>query len=222
MANIVIKDGAGNTKYLKAAGAGTDIDPHVPEQAVTVTGVATAANQATANSALADILAALASVAVTGPLTDAQLRANPILTTLGTLPDTAAGDLAAIAAALAGTLTVDGAVTIGSALPAGSANIGDVDVASVSLPAAIYNGKTTVTTAGTRVALASSQALVSGVTVKALAANTGTIYVGNSSVAAANGFALAKGESVFLEIANLATVYLDSSVNGEGATFVAS
>ncbi len=40
MANIVIKDGAGNTKYLKAAGAGTDIDPHVPEQVVTVTGCA--------------------------------------------------------------------------------------------------------------------------------------------------------------------------------------
>lgn len=222
MANLAVKNAGGTTVYLKASGAGTDIDPHVPEQAVTVTGVATAANQAAANSALADILAALASVAVTGPLTDAQLRANPILTTLGTLPDTAAGDLAAIAAALAGTLTVDGAVTIGSALPAGSANIGDVDVASVSLPAAIYNGKTTVTTAGTRVALASSQALVSGVTVKALAANTGTIYVGNSAVDSSNGFALAKGESVFIEIANLATVYLDSSVNGEGATFVAS
>lgn len=181
MANLAVKNAGGTTVYLKASGAGTDIDPHVPEQAVTVTGVATAANQATAN-----------------------------------------GALAAIQAAVEGTLTVDGAVTMSSALPAGSANIGDVDVASVSLPTAVYNGKTTVTTAGTRVALASSQALVSGVTVKALAANTGTIYVGNSSVAAANGFALAKGESVFIEIANLATVYLDSSVNGEGATFVAS
>lgn len=222
MSNIVIKDGAGNTKYLKAAGAGTDIDPHVPEQAVSVTGVATAANQAAANSALADILAALASVAVTGPLTDAQLRANPILTTLGTLPDTAAGDLAAIAAALAGTLTVDGAVTIGSALPAGSANIGDVDVASVSLPAAIYHGQKVVATAGTEVALATTQAILSGVTIKALHANTGYIYVGKNPVTNGTGFVLDAGEQIFVEVADLATVYIDSSVNGEGVSYIAS
>lgn len=35
MANIVIKDGAGSTKYLDAAGDGTDIDPHIPAQSIT-------------------------------------------------------------------------------------------------------------------------------------------------------------------------------------------
>lgn len=91
MANIVIKDGAGNTKYLKAAGAGTDIDPHVPEQAVSVTGVATAANQVSALTllqALADALGGTltvdaGTVTVTGPLTDAQLRATPVPVTVG-------------------------------------------------------------------------------------------------------------------------------------------
>lgn len=91
---------------------------------------------------------------------------------------------------------------------------------SVSLPATIYNGKKTVTTAGTRVTLASSQAILSGVTIKALAANTGTIYVGDGSVTSTTGYALAPGDSVFMEIANLATVNLDSSVNGEGVTYI--
>lgn len=86
-------------------------------------------------------------------------------------------------------------------------------------PTTIYNGKKTVTTAGTRVALASSQA-VKSVTIKALAANTGTIFVGDGSVASTTGFALAAGDTVSLDIANLATVNLDSSVNGEGVTYL--
>lgn len=85
------------------------------------------------------------------------------VTLAGNLPDTAAGDLAAIVAALGGTLTVDatgqgdvpvtldgesvavasiaagdnniGNVDIASALPAGTNNIGDVDV--LSLPGAV-------------------------------------------------------------------------------------
>ena len=59
-------------------------------------------------------------------------------------------------------------------------------------------------------------------TIKALAANSGTIYVGNSSVSSTNGYQLAAGESVFLEVANLNTVNIDSSVNGEGVTYIAT
>lgn len=89
-------------------------------------------------------------------------------------------------------------------------------------PTAIYHGRKTVTTAGTEVALASSQAILLGVTVKALAANTGVIYVGANPVTSSTGFELAAGESVFIGVANLATVYIDASVNGEGVTWVAS
>lgn len=90
----------------------------------------------------------------------------------------------------------------------------------VAALAAVYTGKTTVTTAGTRVVLASTQAITS-VTVKALAANTGTIYVGNVGVSSANGFQLAAKESVSLDITDLATLYIDSSVSGEGVTYAA-
>lgn len=89
----------------------------------------------------------------------------------------------------------------------------------VSSPTTVYNGKKTVTTAGTRVALATTQT-VKSVTIKALNANTGTIYVGNSTVASTNGLELLAGDTVNMDIADLATVYIDSSVNGEGVTYI--
>lgn len=88
-----------------------------------------------------------------------------------------------------------------------------------SVPTTIYNGKKTVTTAGTRVVLAASQA-VKSVTIKALSTNTGFIYVGDTSVASTNGLQLEAGETISLDIANLNTVNLDSSVNGEGCTYI--
>lgn len=88
-------------------------------------------------------------------------------------------------------------------------------------PTTIFNGKKTVTTAGTRVTLAASTA-VKSVTIKAVFSNTGTIYVGSSTVTAANGYALASGESVSVEIADLNTVNIDSSINGEGVTYLAT
>ena len=99
---------------------------------------------------------------------------------------------------------------------------GNFKVGQITLPSTIYNGQKTVTTAGTRVALATTQAITSGVKIKALSANTGSIFVGNSSVSSSNGFVLKASEEVFLEIANLATVYLDSSVNGEGVSYIAT
>lgn len=87
-------------------------------------------------------------------------------------------------------------------------------------PTTVFNGKTTVTTAGTRVALAGSTT-VKSVTIKALAANTGTMYVGNATVASTNGFALAAGDTISMDIADLATVNIDSSVNGESVTYLA-
>lgn len=88
-----------------------------------------------------------------------------------------------------------------------------------TVPTTIYNGKKTVTTAGTRVTLASSQA-VKSVTIKALSTNTGLIYVGDTSVASTNGFQLSAGETISMDIANLNTVNLDSAVNGEGVTYI--
>lgn len=94
--------------------------------------------------------------------------------------------------------------------------------AIVPLPPTPFTGQQTVTTGGTRVALAPSQLISQYVLIKALAANTGIIYVGNSTVTTTTGFALAAGESVPVVVNNLSAVYLDTSVNGSGVSFIAS
>jgi len=97
-----------------------------------------------------------------------------------------------------------------------------VDIVSVAVPETVYNGQNDVTTAGTREVLAGAQALKSGVTIKAKGDNTGDIYVGDSSVSSSNGFILDAGELVFIEVDNLSDVYIDSSVNGDGVSYIAS
>ena len=101
-------------------------------------------------------------------------------------------------------------------------DIGDVDVTSLPQGATVYNGQTYVSTAGTQVALASSQAITHSVTIMAQAGNSGNIYIGNSSGSSINGYILDAGDTLELKIANLATVYVDSSVNGEGVSYIAS
>lgn len=81
-----------------------------------------------------------------------------------------------------------------------------------------FNAKATVTTAGTRVQLASNTA--KSITIKAAIANTGTIYVGNSAVAAANGYELLSGDSVSLDISNSNLIYIDSSINTQSVTYI--
>ena len=85
------------------------------------------------------------------------------------------------------------------------------------------SGKKTVTTAGTAVPLGSQQ-VNAALMVKALAANTGLIYLGNDGagdVASTNGLELSAKESVVFElVSNLANIMLDSAVNGEGVTWL--
>jgi hypothetical protein len=85
---------------------------------------------------------------------------------------------------------------------------------------AIYDGNKNVTTAGTRVVLASSQALTKGVRVRAKDANTGLIYIGGATVSSSSD-RLAPGEPTWMDVNNLALVYIDAAVNGEGVTFSA-
>ena len=118
-------------------------------------------------------------------------------------------------------IVADGDIEVTS-IAAGNTNIGDVDVASVAIPSTFYHGQTTVAAAGTEVVLASSQALLSGVTVKAMAANTGYMYVGKNPVTSTTGFELAAEQQIFIEVDNLADVYVDASVSGEKVCYIAS
>lgn len=107
----------------------------------------------------------------------------------------------------------------GIILAAGTAVIGKVDHTTTG----VGHGVTTVTTAGTDVALAGSTA-AKWVTVQAQTDNTGWIAVGATGVdateATGSGVLLDAGESITLPVDNLADVFIDSTVNGEGVRYV--
>lgn len=90
---------------------------------------------------------------------------------------------------------------------------------------AFDDGRTVVTSAGTRVQLSSTSTPASEVTVIALTSNTSQVNVGDVGVVAATGatergIPLMAGDSVTLRRVDLSRVYIDSRVNGEGVTYV--
>lgn len=95
-------------------------------------------------------------------------------------------------------------------------------ISSIVQPSTIIHGVKAVTTAGTAVALTTSKNLKSGVTIKALVANTGVIYVGLNPVTSSTGFPLLAGDSIFIEIHNSSLIYIDASVSGEGVSYIGS
>ena len=104
-------------------------------------------------------------------------------------------------------------------------------MANYALATVVSASKATVT-AGTRVALVAASTIVYDVSIKALAANTGKIYVGSVAVTSSNGYELSAGESVTLGSMvqsndlgrppkiDLSGVYIDSSVSGEGVRII--
>jgi hypothetical protein len=88
------------------------------------------------------------------------------------------------------------------------------------IPTQVISGQVNVTTAGTAVALGTTNDIIS-VVIKAKSSNTGNIYVGGSNVSSSNGLILSAGDAVSLDINNLSSVYIDSDVNGEGVSYLA-
>ena len=95
-------------------------------------------------------------------------------------------------------------------------------VSVTSANTGIADGRKTVTTAGTRVTLASSTACKQ-VIITAETDNTGYVVVGGSTVVAAlatrSGTPLNPGDSIAIEISNLSNVYLDAVVSTDGVTY---
>jgi len=86
--------------------------------------------------------------------------------------------------------------------------------------ASLAHGQTTVGTS--EVALATTHSVPNGFSavVKALAANTGKVYVGLTGVLTSTGFELSAGESVELYVTDLATVYLISDTAAQGVSYI--
>lgn len=92
--------------------------------------------------------------------------------------------------------------------------------ASIAGHSTIGDGSKDVTTAGTRVALSATSVACKKVHIQAKNTNTGSIYVGGSTIAAGRGIELLTFASITLEVSDLSLIYIDSSVNGEGVTFL--
>jgi hypothetical protein len=111
--------------------------------------------------------------------------------------------------------TMPASVTI-----AGTVDIDDIAPVGVDHTAVAISGQTTVTTAGTAVALGSQALGGLAVKVKALAANTKKVYVGNDGnddVTSDNGFELSAGDEVlFASVSNLSDIYVDAETGGDG------
>tara|TARA_Y100000310_G_C20660306_1_gene804374 strand:+ start:1876 stop:2331 length:456 start_codon:yes stop_codon:yes gene_type:complete len=86
------------------------------------------------------------------------------------------------------------------------------------VPQQLNANQLTVTTAGSRVNFVSLASL--SITIKALAGNTGLIYVGGNTVDSSNGFELSAGDSISLAIDNHDEIWIDSSVSGEGISYM--
>ena len=82
-------------------------------------------------------------------------------------------------------------------------------------------GTTTVSTAGTEVQISNTTNKVRWIKVKALAANSGKVYLGVSDVSATNGYALSAGNELEVSFAELggtvifSTFYVDAATNGD-------
>jgi len=97
--------------------------------------------------------------------------------------------------------------------------------------AEIGSGKTTVTTAGTRVPLSATSIFVKQVTIHASNGNTGNIFVGDVTVSSSNGFQLKGTTDQSLVLGNselhgtddafdLNKIYIDSAANNESVTYI--
>ena len=87
------------------------------------------------------------------------------------------------------------------------------------------DGRKTVTTAGTAVALSDTSVPCRRITVQAERDNTGFIAVGfsssvNATAGSERGAILGAGEAVDVYTSNLDKVQINSTVNGDGVTFV--
>ena len=142
------------------------------------------------------------------PLTDTELRATPVPIS-GALTD---AQIRATALLVSGTFyPATQPVSIASPV-AITDNSGSLTMDSVLISVATaISGQITGTFAGTE-QQGANVPLTNGVYIKALAGNTGVVYVGNDgagTVSASSGFQLDKGDMILIQVSNLNQLWFD-------------
>lgn len=91
-------------------------------------------------------------------------------------------------------------------------------------PGTLVDGRKTVTAAGTAEAFSSTALLVDWIIIMAETNNTGVVTVGASTVVAAvatrRGIPLSAGDVITMQAVDLLYTYIDSTVNGDGVTYL--
>jgi hypothetical protein len=80
-------------------------------------------------------------------------------------------------------------------------------------------GQTTVGTSAVQLTTTSTPC-VKGVLVKALAANTAKVYIGNNSVTTSNGYELSAGQEVFIQVDDVNKLYAISTTTGQKVCWI--
>jgi len=93
-----------------------------------------------------------------------------------------------------------------------------VAIATPFIPTSVQGGQLNVVTAGTRVNLPSQAC--KAVSIAANPTNAGYIYLGDVTVDSTHGRTLSAGATIDLAINDLSRLYIDSSVNGEGISYL--
>ncbi len=98
------------------------------------------------------------------------------------------------------------------------------DVTKIVGFASISDGRKTVTSAGTAEAISASSDVCQELTIVAETDNTGVMAVGGSTVVASlstrRGVPLSSGDAVTLKLSDIKNVYVDSTVSGDGVTWL--
>ncbi len=203
-----------------SSGGLTDTQLRATPVPVSVSGVATAANQTTGNTSLASIDTKLGGTLTvsTGGLTDTQLRASAISTTVSNFPATQAVSATALplptgaATSTAQTATNTLLTSLDGKVSTKTIN----SVVAINTTTALTGtgaGSTNVTVAsgGTAVQVASNPT-TQFATLQNSNASTGTLYYGySSSVTATTGLELKLGELVNLPVDNTNRLWLYST-----------
>jgi hypothetical protein len=83
-------------------------------------------------------------------------------------------------------------------------------------------GRATVASVGTAVIIMTENTITESITIKALEANSGDVYVGDSAVTVSNGYPLSPGETISIDIDHdVDPVYIDAENNGNSIAYMA-
>ena len=102
-----------------------------------------------------------------------------------------------------------------------NASSSGISINTVEMPVIIVSGRV-VTAAGWPTVLDTDTTReLTGVQIKALPGNAGTVYLGTSSVTTSNGYQLEASNELFVNVSTLANLYIDVSDDGEGIVYYA-